>query len=248
MRQWWYAFWMCFGMFCGLPCPVRIWDEQARARMIACLPLVGGLLGCLWAAAAWGLAALHTPKTVWAAAMTVLPWLLSGGIHLDGYLDCCDAIFSRRDLETRQKILKDSHVGSFALMGMVLLALFSYGLWSASEGGLAHFLPLIFLPAAVRGAAAIAVTKLKPLGHSQYAGGYQAEKKPLALPAVCLAVSVGIPLVLLGWAGAAPLAGAAGYGLAVWYGARQLGGISGDVSGFALTVGELAGAAALILL
>ncbi len=248
MNQWWNAFWMCFGMFCGLPCPVRIWKEQARPRMIACLPLVGAILGGFWAALAWSLTALNTPQPVWAAAMTAIPWLLSGGIHLDGYLDCWDAIFSRRDLETRQKILKDSHVGSFALIGMALLALFSYGLWSVPAKAAPPLLPLAFLPAAVRGAAAIAVTKMKPMGHSQYAGSYQTIQKPLPLPVACLLLSVGFPLALLGWQGMAPLIGAASYGLAVWYGARQLGGISGDVSGFALTVGELAGVAALILI
>ena len=49
MRKWWYAFWMCWGMFCAIPSPVKIWDEKARPRMISCLPLVGGIIGGLWA-------------------------------------------------------------------------------------------------------------------------------------------------------------------------------------------------------
>ena len=59
---------------------------------------------------------------------------------------------------------------------------------------------------------------------------------------------IALPPVLCGRAGLAPLAGAAGYGLAAAYASRQLGGISGDSSGFALTVGELCGVAALTLL
>ena len=46
---------------------------------------------------------------------------------------------------------------------------------------------------------------------------------------------------------ASPLAAAAGYCLAVWRGFRQLDGMSGDISGFGLTLGELAGAAVLCL-
>lgn len=248
MKKWWNAFWMCFGMFCVIPCPVRVWDEQARPRMIACLPLTGGVIGGLWAAAAWGLNALGAPRTVWAACMSVTPWLLSGFIHLDGYLDCWDAIFSRRDLETRQKILKDSHTGAFALIGMAVLALFSYGLWGSVLASEIAFLPLIFLPVAVRSGAALAVTLMKPMARSQYAGGDKTAKKPLALPSVCLICAAVLPVLLTGRSGLAPGVGAAVYGLAARYGARQLGGISGDVSGFALTVGELAGAAALVLL
>ena len=49
------------------------------------------------------------------------------------------------------------------------------------------------------------------------------------------------------WGSFAPLAATAVYALAAWYGVKQLGGMSGDVSGFALTLAELGGAAALVL-
>ena len=109
---------------------------------------------------------------------------------------------------------------------------------------------LALLPVATRSAAAVAVTCMKPMGHSQYAGVFDRRDRvrTLALPAVCLAVSCVLPAALWGAAGLAPLAGACGYGLAVRYAARQLGGVSGDVSGFALTLGELCGAAALALI
>ena len=60
-----------------------------------------------------------------------------------------------------------------------------------------------------------------------------------------LVLAAGLPLWL--WGSFAPLAAAAGYGLAVWYGYRNLDGMSGDISGFALTLGELCGCAAAIL-
>ena len=62
---------------------------------------------------------------------------------------------------------------------------------------------------------------------------------------VLLALSVGLPLWLDGSFG--PRAAAVGYGLAVWYGFRNLDGMSGDISGFALTLGELCGCGAAIL-
>ena len=57
--------------------------------------------------------------------------------------------------------------------------------------------------------------------------------------------AVTVPLAV--WGSFAPLAAAAGYGAALWYACRQLGGMSGDVSGFALTLGELCGLAVLTL-
>ncbi len=40
---------------------------------------------------------------------------------MDGLMDTCDAIFSRRDRQTRLKILSDTHAGSFAVMGCVIV-------------------------------------------------------------------------------------------------------------------------------
>ena len=242
MVKWWYAFWMCWGMFCAIPCPVKIWDEKARPRMLSCFPFLGLVVGGLWC-----LLTFLPAGDARAFLLTAAPFLLTGCIHLDGFMDCCDAIFSRRDLEKRQQILKDSHVGSFAVIGMVLLALCSFALWL--DSGEVPLVPLVLLPVAVRSAAAIAVTCMKPMGHSQYAGVFDKQERwnTLCLPVVCLLLSCSLALVW-GWQGIAPAAGAAGYGLAVWYASRQLGGMSGDVSGFALTLGELCGAAALALL
>ena len=242
MVKWWYAFWMCWGMFCAIPCPVKIWDEKARPRMLSCFPFLGLVVGGLWC-----LLTFLPAGDARAFLLTAAPFLLTGCIHLDGFMDCCDAIFSRRDLEKRQQILKDSHVGSFAVIGMTLLALCSFALWL--DSGEVSPVPLALLPVAVRSAAAIAVTCMKPMGHSQYAGVFDKQERwnTLCLPVVCLLLSCSLALVW-GWQGIAPAAGAVGYGLAVWYASRQLGGMSGDVSGFALTLGELCGAAALALL
>ena len=67
----------------------------------------------------------------------------------------------------------------------------------------------------------------------------------MAFAAAAAAAAVIVPLLL--WNSLAPLAAAVGYWLAVWYADRQLGGMSGDVSGFALTLGELCGLAVLTL-
>mgnify|MGYP003392776405 FL=1 len=53
--------------------------------------------------------------------MAVYPYLVTGFLHLDGFMDVTDAVKSWRDLERRREILKDSHVGSFAVINLVLL-------------------------------------------------------------------------------------------------------------------------------
>ena len=241
MSDWVYGFFMAWGMFLAIPCPKKIWRESARRKMLACLPLVGCVVGGVWVLCACLVQWLPGPLA--AALLAAAPWLMTGFLHLDGFMDVCDAVLSRRDLPERRRILKDSHCGAFAVIGMVLLAC---GQWSvAMANPMVPLLPLLLLPVASRASAALAVLTLPPMESSQYAAMTGKKAPYTAFAALVLAASVVVPLAV--WGSFAPLAAAAGYGAALWYACRQLGGMSGDVSGFALTLGELCGLAVLTL-
>ena len=165
MRDWVCGFFMAWGMFLAIPCPRKIWSEGARQKMLVCMPLVGLLAGGVWAGA-W-LLLRGAPGPVRAAVCAAVPWLVTGFMHLDGYMDVCDAVLSRRDLATRQRILKDSHCGAFAVICMVLLAMGQWSLFLAAED--VSWLALLLIPAATRACAGLAVLGLRPMGTSQYA-------------------------------------------------------------------------------
>ena len=224
MRDWVYGFFMAWGMFLAIPCPKKIWSETARRKMLACLPLVGVVVGAVWALCA------------------AAPWLVTGFLHLDGFMDVCDGVLSRRDLETRRRILKDSHCGAFAVICMVLLAMTQWSAFLSMEA--APLLPLALIPVASRASAAMAVLTLRPMRTSQYSA-MERGGAPVFVAAALLAAACALPIVL--WSSFAPLAAAIGYGLAVWYGFRQFEGMSGDISGFGLVLGELCGAVVLAL-
>ena len=240
MSEWIYGFFMAWGMFLAIPCPKKIWSESARRRMLACLPLVGLIAGGVWALCAW--LGGFLPRPIGALLCAAAPWLVTGFMHLDGFMDVCDAVMSRRDMETRQRILKDSHCGAFAVICMVLLALAQWSVFLQEKNP--AWLPLLLIPAATRACAGLAVMHLRPMGTSQYAAMRRGGADLTAALWIFLALAVGLPIWLAG--SFAPLAAAVGYGLAAWYGLRQLDGMSGDISGFALTVGELVGAATLL--
>ena len=107
MKDWIYGFFMAWGMFLALPCPLKIWNERARSKMVCCLPLVGLVVGGVWVLAAY--AGRFLPPPVAGLLIAAAPWLVTGFLHLDGFMDVCDAVLSRRDLPRRQEILKDSH-------------------------------------------------------------------------------------------------------------------------------------------
>ena len=158
MRDWVYGFFMAWGMVFAIPCPKKIWSETARRKMLACLPLVGVVVGAVWALCAW--LAWYLPHPLGAALCAAAPWLVTGFLHLDGFMDVCDGVLSRRDLETRRRILKDSHCGAFAVICMVLLAMTQWSAFLSTEA--APLLPLALIPVASRASAAMARSTEKP--------------------------------------------------------------------------------------
>ena len=246
LRDWGVALSMAFGMFCAIPCPIKRWDDNLRARQLVCLPLVGAFIGAIWAVAAWLLChKLNWTGLLPAAVLSSLPLLLTGFIHLDGFMDCCDAIYSRRDLAKRQEILKDSHCGAFAVIHLALYLMLLVG---AMDGAVAAPFVLVFLPMATRCVAGLCVATLRPMHTSQYVANRRYRPRHITALVILLAVSVAVPVVLFGLAGLAAAVAAAAAALTVRFGFRQLDGMSGDISGFAITRGELAGVLALAVL
>lgn len=228
-------------MFTALPLPRGRWEDGLRRHSTACLPLVGLLLGFIW----WALSEVgrfFLPGYLSAALMAALPWMLTGFIHLDGYMDTSDAVLSWRDRDARLKILKDVHVGSFAVVMLGLLMLFQY----AACMSVVHTQALILLPVLSRCGSAVCVLRLKPLGHSEYANAdpvpgvfMVAVVLEAAAALAALAMLCGAPGLLAG------IVALVGYAVSMGVCVRMLGGFSGDLAGFSLTVSELCALVAL---
>ena len=241
-----HAYAMCQSMFCAIPCPWKIWDEKAKGKMLLFLPIVGLEIGVIWAGLAWLCSFLKLPALVVGLILCAYPYMVTGFIHLDGYMDVTDAVKSWRDLERRREILKDSHVGSFAVIGIVLLMIAQFAFF-ASAPEIANYLILIFIPAVSRCCSALAVTGLKPMSTSQYAD----QKKPrshLVVLVVMLAACIAGGFLLCGQYGFALVSCLVGYCLALLRAYRSLDGMNGDISGYALTIGELCAVAVYALL
>ena len=245
-----YGLLMSWGMFTVIPCPYRGWKEEARGHMLVCLPIVGAIIGAIW----FGVFAItgFLPIYLRAVLITIVPWFLTGFMHLDGFMDVCDAVMSRRDLETRQKILKDSRVGAFAVIciGILMLAQFAGVLSLLQMEGNAQ--ALILIPVASRICAAFAVMNMKPMHTSQYSNLEKKSQFNVVISMLLIAlIAVVVALVTLCGLSTqiiiSVLATIVVYWICALYGNKMLGGMNGDISGYALTLGELAGIIGLIL-
>ena len=83
---------VAFSMFSALPMPQIEWNEKNMRWSLCAFPLVGAVIGL----GCWGwlrlCAALSLPELLRGAGLCLLPVLVTGGIHLDGYADTCDAL------------------------------------------------------------------------------------------------------------------------------------------------------------
>lgn len=240
---------MAWGNFLTIPCPCKKWDGGLKNYMLGCLPFVGLIIGLLWAALCVLFVWIGMPFQLLAFALTFIPFALCGFMHLDGFMDCCDAIMSRKPLEQKQMILKDSHCGAFAVVSAVFMILADYSCISAALNGGIDFVNLCMIPIVSRAVAGANVILRKPIGHSQYAHGAGSEdqsqkKKALLIIAVQLIIFCGAGLIFATSLASSllviGLTAAITY-LAALIAKRQLGGMSGDIAGYSIVWGELAG-------
>src|SRR5512136_1137121 len=197
-----------FSLLTVLPVPFRWLDaKRPPARAMAAYPLVGLALGLVLTLASCLLQAVL--PSLLAAALTVALWaFLTGGLHLDGWADCCDALPATVTRERRLEILKDPRLGSFGGIGLALLlmskvaAVASLPRGSAAQGAALILAPILGRWAIVNVAAVFPLARLDGMAAHFRAG---LARRELTWAALTTALVCGAA----GWGGLVAFVGAA---------------------------------------
>ncbi|TDP51384.1 adenosylcobinamide-GDP ribazoletransferase [Aminicella lysinilytica] len=241
------AFFMAWGNFITLPCPYKKWDSKLLNMMLMFLPAIGAVIGALWVIVIELMLWFGVPDQVTAFAAVFFLFAICGFMHLDGFMDCNDAILSRRPLEERQRILKDSNVGAFAVVSVVFLLLGWYAAMTVQIQS-THLLVYFLIPIVSRLNAGWDVLAKDPIGHSQYAADHEEKGKwkyqlVMIIEAMVFliiwvlifgidTISMADPIIICVEGTACICASA--------FAQKQLGGMSGDIAGYTICFGELA--------
>ncbi|MDC7277970.1 adenosylcobinamide-GDP ribazoletransferase [Butyrivibrio fibrisolvens] len=115
---------VAFSMYSRIPMPRFDWDSKDMEYHLIFFPFIGAVIGgvmFLW----WKMYYLFPPMggIPFSAIAIVIPIVITGGFHVDGFMDTSDALASWGDKEKRLEILKDSHVGAFAIIRLLTLGL-----------------------------------------------------------------------------------------------------------------------------
>jgi len=231
-------------MFCFIPVPYHLWDEQCVNLVLPCFPLVGALIGVLWLGIAKLLNVSGVHPVLAAAVTAVAPFVLSGLLHLDGFADTCDAIMSRRPAEEKLRILKDPHMGVFSTAALCMIVILQFASVYATLDMDKNITPLALIPVISRGCASAAILFLDALPESGY-GKLFKENTGLSHKLFVIAVIIAAVCLSAVYAGLYGLIASAavilGYAGSMGIAYREFHGVSGDLAGYAIVIGELCG-------
>lgn len=243
---------VALAMYSHIPVPQVEWNKKSMAYAMAFFPVIGLLCGGLLLGWRWLAGQLDLGVGLFAAGALLLPLLLTGGIHMDGFCDVTDALSSWQTTERRLEILKDSHIGAFALIGLSCYMAAAFGLWTEVEPSrkVCLFIALGYVLSRVL--SGLSIVSLRCARTSGLAATFadNADKQGVRLALVVwLAVAV-TAMLWLDWLwGVIGLAAAVccfGYYRRLSY--SKFGGITGDLAGWFLQVTELVWLALAVLL
>lgn len=241
---------IAFSMYSKIPVPMTEWTRERMKYVMCWFPLVGaaeGLFFWLWFYAA-GRLGFGTAAS--GLIGTALPLLITGGIHMDGFLDTMDAKSSYGSKEKKLEILKDPHTGAFAIISCCVYFLLYAGFLTEFPAELTGLLSLCFV--SERAFSGMSVVLLPCAKSSGLAAAFQdgAHKRNCRrILGIWLAVCLGSMAYRYEITGIMVFTVQA----AVFYyykrmSEKQFGGITGDLAGYFLQVCELASVAAIVTL
>ncbi len=206
-------------------------ENQDLARSMFWFPWVGALLGLIFWGAWAGLHRLLPAPAAAALLLTLTVWL-TGGLHLDGLADTADGLGGGHAPADRLRIMKDSRVGAFGVISLILILLLKYSLFlSLGRPGSGDRVLLLY-PVISRGAMVLLAylsPYARPEGGLGQAMTLGVSRQVLAGASLSTAALAGL---ILGATGLGLCAVAAGL---VWLGSlyfqRSLGGVTGDILG-----------------
>jgi adenosylcobinamide-GDP ribazoletransferase len=243
-----------FGTLSVLPVAVGRWDRAAARGGMLAAPLVGAVIGLGAAVGGGVLTALGASPLLAAVGAVAVPAAATRGLHLDGLADTADGLGSGKPAEDALRIMKQSDIGPFGVLTLVLVLLAQTAALSSCYahgwryGCACAVLAAVLARAAMTLACRAGVPAARPGGLGAAVAGVVPSRAAWSLAAVCvaLAAACGTPfggLTSLRFAVAAALALLGGE-LLLRRCRRRFGGVTGDVFG---ALAEVAATVALVV-
>ena len=236
------SFFIALSMYSRIPVPRVDWEKENMRYAMCFFPMIGVVIGAVMYLAGWLLDKTSVGGLFRGVVFTLIPIIITGGIHMDGFMDTMDALGSWGDREKKLEILKDSHAGAFAILGMGCYLMWSVAVWSELPAEVLRVCGVSFVLS--RALSGFSVVTFPAARNSGLLKMFQdgAQKKVVRIT-MCLYVAAAV--IMMAVMNARAMTGAiTGVMIAFLYyivvSRKQFGGVTGDLAGFFLETAELA--------
>lgn len=241
---------MALSMFTIIPTPYVEWDDEGIKNMMKFYPVIGLIVGSIWSIVYYLMIKLDCSIVLKSVVVTITPFIITGMLHLDGYMDVCDAILSRRERKEKLRILKDSTIGAFAVVSLVMLFLLQFSVMYSLVEEKIEFYYFILIAILSRATVAYYMLKVVTIKESSLGTYFKkgTGKFDRILMILIIAILFFICYYLSGFrAITMVLTSIFVISICTFKCFKEFGGISGDVAGFSLVLGELFGLLSLCI-
>ena len=235
------SFIIAFSMYSKIPMLNVEWDEKSMKYAICFFPVIGIVIGMVFFAVYYLCGIFNVGDVLRAALMTAVPVFISGGIHIDGFLDTTDALSSYAGKEKKLEILKDPHTGAFAIIGgcMYFLLFFAF-LTEVDSNAAVISIGIGFILSRALSGLGVGIFKCAKNSGLLHTFKSASHRKAvvismffyilLCMVALCFMGVYGIAVIIASWLSF------------LWYryiSYKQFGGITGDIAGYFVCISEL---------
>lgn len=255
MKGFFKAFAVAFGLYSKIPMPAFEWAGEDMKYHLCFFPFVGGLIGLLeflWYQFCWKFNLFSSLPFFVLCIGVLIPFFVTGGFHVDGFMDTMDALHSWGSREKKLEILKDPHVGSFSVISfavfmLILLGFGSVLVYEQSRAGIITVCFSFVICRALSGLSVMVFPKAKKDGmavveSSSSGRNISGRKIVVTVLFAELVISTFFCVWLTAGETFCAIAGLSGIFLAFAYyffmSRKQFGGINGDLAGFFVCTGE----------
>ena len=245
-------------MYSKIPMPQSEWTDENMSLAMCFFPWVGAVIGLaswvVYQAGGWLADRQETLSSgipgssnlFLTMLLVLIPIFITGGIHLDGFLDTQDALSSYQPMERRLEILKDSHAGAFAIISCSVYFFAYTGIYSMLTAHAVKVTAISFmLSRTLSGLSVICFPQARKKGQGLVATFSESAEKR-----VNRRMLLSVLMIVVGkWSGAAAVIMAfLVFGYYHHMSIRKFGGVTGDLAGYFLQMCEILMALAVVVM
>lgn len=235
------SFFACFSTYSKIKMPVVDLDSDDMKYVFIFFPFIGLVIGIIEILLFYGCEHLGFHRVLRTALSMAVPVIVTGGIHIDGFMDVSDALNSYADREKKLAIMKDPHTGAFAVISLSVYGLLYFGfLYEINEKSIIPFCLSFIFSRIISGISVVTIKSAKDTGMLNSAKYNSSERAVLYFLIAMYVILCAVFMIINPVCGIIScLLTVAGYYIYRKKCLKEFDGITGDTSGYYLCIMEL---------